>query len=337
MTFRAYLAKRLIIAIFILWVVATINFLLFIIYPADPTHYLLDPEMTEEQQQRILELYGFNDPLHIRYLKYLQNMFSFGILPPHFGWSPTMHDWVASQMAWRMTFTVTLLGSALILNILIGVPLGIYAASKRGRPQDTAVMALGLFTWGFPTFFIQLLTILALVYINVQYGIRLFPTGGWVSVNPPTDPLGYAADVVWHMIVPIFTLVVAGFASWALYTRNLMLDALTQDYVLTARAKGLKERDVLWKHAFKSIRPPIATMITLSIPGVVTGAIITETIFGLEGIGKWYINALNRANPDYVIAQAVLFVFAALVILCNFIADILYGFLDPRIRVGARR
>ena len=117
----------------------------------------------------------------------------------------------------------------------------------------------------------------------------------------------------------------------------MLVDALTQDYVVTARAKGLSERTVLFKHGFKSILPPIATMITLAMPGVVAGAIITETVFGIEGIGKWYVTALNESVADYGVTQAVLFVIATLVVTCNLIADLLYGVLDPRIRVGARR
>jgi peptide/nickel transport system permease protein len=117
----------------------------------------------------------------------------------------------------------------------------------------------------------------------------------------------------------------------------MLLDSLTQDYILTGRAKGLSERTVLYKHALRSIYPPVVTLITLSIPGVVTGAIITEQIFSLQGIGQWYITAINVGNPDYPVVQAILFIFAFLTIACNLIADFLYGVVDPRIRVGVRR
>jgi peptide/nickel transport system permease protein len=130
-------------------------------------------------------------------------------------------------------------------------------------------------------------------------------------------------------------LVVGSFGSWALYTRNLLLDALTQDYVVTARAKGLSERTVLYRHAFRSTLPPIVTMITLNVPGIVTGAMITEWIFSLPGVGRWYLNSLMAA--DYPVIQSVLFIYAFLVIAANLVADLLYGVLDPRIRVGVRR
>jgi len=115
----------------------------------------------------------------------------------------------------------------------------------------------------------------------------------------------------------------------------MMVDALTEDYIQTARAKGVKGRDVLFRHAFRSILPPVATMVALAIPGIVTGAIITESLFGWPGIGAWYINALmNRNHP---VAQAVLYNYAVLMIGANLVTDLLYGFLDPRIRVGQRR
>ena len=114
-----------------------------------------------------------------------------------------------------------------------------------------------------------------------------------------------------------------------------MVDALTEDFILTAKAKGLKERDILYKHAFRSILPPVATMIAMSVPGIVTGAVITESIFSYPGIGQWYITALNTGN--HPVTQAVLYNYAVLMILANLISDVLYGFLDPRIRVGVRR
>jgi len=340
MTLRSYLAKRIVVSLMILWAVATLNFVLFIVYPADPVRYLLDPELAKNPElvEMIRREYGIGEDLLTRYVKYLRNMFSFGLVPPYFGISFQTRNPVVKDMGWRMGLTVILLGLALIGEIAIGIPLGIFAASRRGTKADVAVLGMGLFTWGVPTFFIQLLALLLFIsYLYQVHGIIIFPPGGWISYPRPENPIHLAADVLWHMVLPALTLIISGFGSWALYTRNMMLDALTQDYVTTARAKGASERTILFKHAFKSIYPPIITMITLSLPGLVTGAIITETIFGLEGVGKWYLASINRANPDFPVVQAVLFVVATLVVICNLIADILYGFLDPRIRVGARR
>lgn len=338
MGLKGYLLRRVLVAIFVLWVVVTLTFTIFVVYPADPVKYLLDPTMEESEREYIKRVWGYYDPWHVKYLKYLRNMFSFGILPPYFGTSLVSRRPVVVDMKWRLQLTVALLGQAMIGTILIGIPVGIFAAWKRGTAWDVGVMASGLFTYGVPTFFIQLvILVFVIAQINQTFGIVLFPIGGWVSYPRPENVFALLANIEYHMILPIITLVIAGFGGWALYMRNMMLDTLTQDYITTARAKGLKERTVLIKHAFKSLLPPVITMITLSLPGLVTGAVITETIFGLEGIGKWYIDALSLEHPDYPVVQAVLFIFAVLMIAGNFIADILYGIVDPRIRVGQRR
>ena len=338
MGFRSYVAKRVAISVFILWVIASLNFMIFIWYPGDPTTFILGTgqRLEPEVRQMILERYGLTDPMWLQYLKYLRNMFSFGLIEPYFGISYQTGKFVAVEMAGKLRWTLLLLGLALVGNIAVGIPLGIIAAAKRGTKVDAGVISMALFTWGVPAFFIQLLAISFFIHILwFQYGIQIFPRSGPYDIPPPSDPIQFILNVLWHFSLPILTLVVSGFGSWALYTRNMLLDALTQDYIVTARAKGLKERTVLFGHAFKSILPPVATMITLSLPGIVTGAIITETIFSIPGIGSWYIEALGACN--YPVVQAVLFVYATLVIICNFIADMLYGFLDPRIRIGARR
>jgi len=265
---REYLAKRIIIAFIVLFIVASLNFTMFqVMWAGDPTALILDPEFTYEQRQMLLRQFGLLDPLHVRYIKYVRNMFTWT-----FGVSFQSRTPVAQELSWRLPNTILLLGTATIGTIILGIA---------------------------------------------------------------TNPIIYMADVAWHLAQPALSLIVAAFGGWALYVRNLMIDSLTQDYIVTARAKGVSERTLLYRHAFRSILPPISTIITLSIPGIVTGAMITEYIFTWPGIGSWYIAALN--SNDYPVVQAVLFIYAVLVILCNFIADLLYGVLDPRIRVGVRR
>jgi len=331
---REYLLKRIIISIFILWVVATLNFVIFqVVSPVSPedTYAPVSLDVQPETLELLRELYGLNETLHIRYIKYIKNMFTF-----EFGISFASRKPVISEMSQRLPATVLLLGSSMVATILIGTPIGILAASRRGSKTDIATIGAGLFTWGVPVFYIQLLFMLFFSYYCMKiFGTPLFPVRGLYGIPPPGNPLAFMADVAWHIALPLITLVVGGFGAWALYTRNLLLDALTQDYITTARAKGLTERTVLYRHAFRSTLPPIVTIIALSIPGIITGAMITEWIFTLPGIGRWYLDALTGSN--YPVLQAVLFMFAILTILCNLIADILYGILDPRIRVGVRR
>jgi peptide/nickel transport system permease protein len=339
MTLRTYILKRVIISIFILWLVATLNFTIFAVSTGDPVKYLLKPEMHKEQRELLSAAYGLNDTLLNKYVKSLRNQFTFGIIPPYFGWSSQTGRWVADSLWWRLAITVLLLGSALIGRIILGIPTGIFAASKRGSKTDVAVVTSALFTHGVPAFFTQLMAVFIFTYLLLHHNIYPFPLTATIDAQVRANLTGLQlyAQIAWHMTLPIITLVLVGYGAWALYTRNMLIDALTQDYVLTARAKGLSERTILYKHALKSILPAVTTMITLAIPGVVTGAIITEQIFKIEGIGTWYINALQPNIADYAVAQAVLFIYAALVILCNLIADLIYGILDPRIRVGMRR
>lgn len=331
---REYLIKRIVVSLLILFVVASLNFVVFqVISPVSPeeTFLPLNPEIPQEVRDRLRELFGLNDPMPVRYLKYIRNMFTF-----QFGFSFKSRKPVVQEMSVRLPATVLLLGSALVATILVGTPLGILAASRRGSKVDVATIGSGLFTWGVPGFYIQLLAMLLFCYFwLVWFGYQAFPVRGLYSIPPPQNPLHFAADTAWHIALPVMTLVIGGFGSWALYTRNVLLDALTQDYIVTARAKGLSERTILYRHAFRSTLPPIVTVIALSVPGIITGAMITEFIFTLPGIGQWYFSALNAS--DYPVLQSVLFMYAILTIFCNLIADLMYGILDPRIRVGARR
>ena len=329
---RQYLARRLVIAIAVVWIVASLNFVIFqVLAPISPENTIIDPDMTPEVRAALRRLYGLDQPLPSRYLKYIANMFTW-----NFGTSFVTLAPIAAEMAWRLPATVLLLGSALVGVVLVGIPLGILAASRRGSKMDVFTIGAGLFTWGVPTFFIQLLSMLFFsYYLYITYGFQVFPASSMYSTPPPTEPLAYMADVAWHLAQPLLTLIVAGFGSWALYTRSILMDALTQDFITTARAKGLGERTVLYRHAFRSTLPPIVTMITLSVPGIITGAMITEYLFSLPGIGQWYLSSLMAG--DYPVVQAVLFMYAVLMISANLVADFLYGVLDPRIRVGMRR
>lgn len=334
---RGYLAKRIVVSLIVIWIIASLNFIIFqVLSPVSPENTILPPggggdESLREARIILRALYGLDQPLHIRYVKYITNMFTW-----NFGISFRSHQPVADEMSWRLPNTILLLGSALVATIIVGIPLGILAASRRGSKMDVLAIGSGLLTWGVPTFFIQLLSLLVFSYYSyVWFGFSIFPSRGIYSVPPPSEPFAYIADVAWHIAQPLLTLVVASFGSWALYTRNILLEALTQDYIVTARAKGLSERTVLYRHAFRSTLPPIVTIVAMAIPGIVTGAMITEYLFNLPGIGQWYLTAL--LSSDYPVVQSVLFIYAVLMIAANLVADLLYGVLDPRIRVGVRR
>jgi len=326
--FAGYLLKKVGLAFITLMVVVTLNFLIFRVFVGgDPAQIIIDPGMPDEVRQTLRALWGLDRPLFPdQYLTYLYNLLTwqYGV---QFDQTRTP---IAPEMAWRLRNTIILLGAATIGTIAIGIPLGMLAGASRGKKTDVTVIGLGLLTWGVPTFFVQLVWVAIFIL-----WLRLFPRAGLVGLPPPKEFLSLVADVAWHALSPILTLILAGFGSWALYTRNMMVDALTEDFILTAKAKGLKNRDVVYRHAFRSILPPIVTMIALSVPGIVTGAIITESIFAWPGIGQWYISSLTENN--HPVAQAVLFNYAVLMVGANLVTDLIYGFLDPRIKVGVRR
>lgn len=331
---REYMIKKITLAFVTLVIVMILNFLIFRVWVGgDPSQLIMDPSWDKDVRESLRQAWGLDAPLFPdQFLAYMYNLFTW-----NYGYAfDEQRTPIAPVMAWRLRNTVMLMGLATIGTIAIGIPIGVLAASRRGKKLDATVIGVGLFTWGVPTFFIQLLFLLVFTtYWHQWFGYTLIPVAGIVSIIPSKEPLAFAADVAWHLIGPVTTLMIAGFGSWALYTRNMLVDALTEDYILTARAKGVTNRNILYKHAFRSILPPIVTMMALAIPGIVTGAIITETIFSYPGIGLWYINALN--NNNHPVAQAVLYNYALLMIFANLIVDIAYGFLDPRIRVGVRR
>ena len=333
MTLRTYIIRRVILFVFILWLVATFNF---IVFGGDPLAGIYEQWMDPKTMEMLTQGFGLNGPLLYRYVMYLRNMFTYGLVPPYFGWSTHDYDFIAVGMSRRLPLTLFVLGTSLVITMTFGILLGLFAASKQETKTDAAITASFLLTWGMPLFVTEWMSVFLFSYLYTVHGIKIFPVVGMTSVPAPTG-LALYADIAWHFSLPIICLVLAGIGSWVLRTRNMIVDALTQDHIVTARAKGLSERTILYKHAFKSILPPVATMITLAIPGIVTGAIMTETIFGIEGIGKWFVHALDTSVADYPVVQAVLFIYATLVIICNLIADFLYGVLDPRIRVGMRR
>jgi peptide/nickel transport system permease protein len=206
--------------------------------------------------------------------------------------------------------------------------LGVKAAANPGSFTDRVVITAGLFTNAVPTFFIQLLMLLLFGYYW-----PILPIHGTMSAPPPAGAWNVFLDRLWHLVLPVTSNMIVGFGSWALYARNTMTEALGQDYIVTARAKGISEKDVLYHHALRSVLPPIVTLLFMSLPGMVSGAVITESIFSWHGVGRYLLDA--TLQMDYPAAQGAFYLIALAVVISNLLADIAYGLVDPRIRVGA--
>lgn len=329
-----HMLKKILISIFILWLVATINFFLIHLPSAGGTLENLQVYAPERVRRMIQESYGYFDVLIVSYLKYLRSMFTFGIIPPYFGWSAMHHEFVAEGLARRLPITLMLLGSGLAGSMILGIVIGVFVASRRGTKMESLVVYSALTSWSIPPFVLQ---VVAIFFVGKILGRQT------AFVIPPfvAHDLGWWLEIYRQLTLPILTLVLTGVGYWLMMTRNLALEALTQQFMVTARAKGLSDRKMLFKHAFKSIQPQIATMVALSLPSLVTGSFITEFIFGIPGVAYYYIesfmvNSMIVTIVDAAVAEAVFFLFAFLLILFNLITDLIYCLLDPRIRVGAR-
>jgi peptide/nickel transport system permease protein len=328
MTFRRYIIKRVATAFLALYIALTVIFLILrVLSPVkDPTILISDPNFPEWRKEELRHMWGLDRPLYEQYFVYMYNLITW-----QYGISfetPPKH--IAPEMGWRLVNTLSLLATSTLLSIIMGIVLGVFAASRRGKKTDVLVTSIGLFSWGTPQFFIQMVFILFF-----SYYLRIFPSVGVVDVGRYDSFLALFLNVAWHAVLPIITLTISGLGFWVIYTRNLMVDILTQDYIMTAYAKGVKGRTVLFSHAFRSIIPQVATVIVNHFPSILSGSVVTEMLFSWPGIGQWYLDALFSGNQP--VTWAITYNYAFLVVMGFLLMDILYGFLDPRIRVGVRR
>lgn len=317
----AYIWRRVGYGLITLFVIMTLNFVIFRIMPGDPISLVLSPDFTPEMRELLRESYGLDQPLFTQYVLYLKNMINFD-----FGRSFYNRKLVLDELLARLPNTLTLLGTAFALNIFIGVTLGLRMATRQGSRLETGVTGVSLFLNAMPGFFIGLLLLLGFAYYW-----PMFPLRGTMSVPPPIGFWPILLDRIHHFILPVTAVTLSGYGSWYLYARNNVVNALGQDYVLTARAKGLTQREVLYRHAFRSVLPPMVTLVFLSLPGLITGAVITESIFSLYGVGRYLIDATTQ--QDYPVVQGAFFIIALSVLVCNLLADLAYGLVDPRIRL----
>jgi len=321
MSFKGYIIKRTIYSLVLLFFALSLNFVIFRLAPGNPIQIVasasrLEPEMVE----RLIELWGLKEPAHVQYIRYLKSTLTW-----NFGYSYYSLEPVSKEIIERLPNTLLLMGVSLLFACLFGTIFGIYAASKRGSLFDVTSVSVSLFSYALPTFWMGLLLIYLLGYV-----FHLFPLAGTMSRPPPTDPIARIFDIGWHLFLPALTLFLFSYGSWLLLMRSTLLETLHEDYIITARAKGVTERGVLFKHAFRNAMLPLVTNIALTIPGLLNGAILTETVFSWRGLGLYTWNAIQF--NDYPVLQALFFIFALVTVVANFVVDIVYGFIDPRIR-----
>ncbi len=333
MGLRGYVLRRTVYTVVLVFFVITLNYLIFEVMPGNPIDTLVNPNRLRDPSQldALIRRFQLDQDPFTRYVYYVKNMLTF-----EFGQSYVTGQPVSSEILVRVVNTLSLLGISTVLAIVAGMTLGVYSAARRGGVFDSTQVTSSLVWGSLPTFWMGLVFILIFFYY-----LRWFPIGhvspdAW-ALNPPNlatlaGVAEYIRGRLSHLFLPVTVLFLFQYGGFLLLTRATMIDALTEDYVLTARAKGLNERTVLFRHALKNASLPIITAIALTMGFIFSGAIITETVFSWEGMGQWIYRSI--INTDYPAMQAIFYIIALMVILANFISDILIGFIDPRIKFG---
>ena len=317
-----YLVRKVLQLVALLFTVIVFNFVLFRVLPGDPIRlYARSGRLTPDVVDQLRAVFGLDKPLWQQFLIYLN-----GLVHGDLGFSYTYRQPVAQIVGARLVNTFVLLTAATIIVAALGIVLGVWAASRRGSKADSSIVISSLVTWSMPTFWTGMLLLFA-------FGVwfHVLPTTG-ISTPLATYPssLGPAIDVGRHLVLPTITLVLVDIGQFVLITRSSLVDVLTEDFVTTAKAKGMSRRRVVWGHAVRNGMLPVVTTTALYVGIVVGGAIQVETVFSWPGMGELTYEAVLRR--DYPVLEACFLLFAVTVIVANFLADLLYRVLDPRVK-----
>lgn len=317
-----YLGRKLLQLVLTLLAVATFNFLLFRVLPGDPLQlYARSGHLTPEAAAQLRRVFGLDKPVIEQFWIYLKEL-----LHGNLGFSLTYRRPVADIVLQRLANTVLLVGAATVLVVGLGIVLGVISASRRGSRVDSATVFGSLVLWSMPTFWVGLLLVFA-------FGVwwKLLPITGIATAGASySTPLGAPLDVLRHLILPTLTLALVDIGQFVLITRSSLIDVLTEDFITTAKAKGMPRRRVVWRHGMRNAMLPVVTASVLYIGLVVGGAIQVETVFSWPGMGELTYDAVLRR--DYPVLEACFLLFAVTVIVANFASDLLYLWLDPRVR-----
>ncbi len=318
----AWLARRLAASVAIVFAVVTLTFVLIHLAQGTPCVQPDGQPLPPEVCERLCVEFGCDQPPLVQYVKYLAAL-SRGELGQSFG----QHRPVSAVLGDAIPNTLALAAAALLIEFALGLALGVYQAARARRLGDIALGNAALFVNSMPTFWLGLVLLL----LFAQW-LQWFPVGGThdVVLCPKLDSLRCAADRLWHLALPALTLGLVGAANTARFERAAMLDVIGQDYVRTARAKGLPERRVLLVHALRNALLPFITLFGLAFPFLLTGAVLVETVFAWPGMGWLSVKAIGQR--DYPVVTAAALVASALVALGSLLADVLYALADPRIR-----
>lgn len=310
----SYIIRRLLMLIPVLLTVAVVAFTILHLVPGNPAAMMLGPEATTTQIEQMEEELGLTEPLLVQFYSWFS-----GLLRGDFGDSYYINKPVLQIILERMPVTISIALASELIAIIIAIPLGVFSAVRHNTFLDQLFMTIAVFGVSIPSFWLAIIFIL---FFSVY--LRWFPVQGYVPV--------FQSFTGWvsHMVLPSVALGFRHSGVIARITRSSMLEVLNSDYIRTARAKGLEERDVIFKHALKNSLISVVTVIGLSFSVLLGGALITETVFALPGLGRLMINSITRR--DYPVVQGVLIMVAMICVIINLIVDISYVYLDPRVQ-----
>ena len=308
--------RRLVDLIPTLLVVATTVFIITRMIPGDPAAVLLGPQASPDEIAKMRESLGLNEPMYLQYIDFLGSL-----LQGDLGTSLGYHQPVLSLILERFPNTLLLSVCALAIALLIGIPAGIISATKQYSAWDYTVMILSLVGVSMPIFWLGVMLVL---YFSVHLG--WLPATGMGSLSE-----GFGS-VITHLVLPSIALSTIPMATFARITRSSMLEVIRQDYIKTARAKGLREFFVVWKHALKNAMTPLLTVMGMQISSMLGGAVLTETIFSWPGMGRLVVDAIE--NRDFVVVQGTVLFIAVIFVLINLLVDILYTVVNPRVNLS---
>ncbi len=321
-----YILKRLLLMIPVILGITIISFGVMKMAPGDPISLVTDmnPNMNEEAIKRIRAYYGLDEPWHVQYFKWLRNM-----LMLDFGTSFASDSRpVIDKIMERIPITLLINVLSMLLIVSVAIPIGVMSAVWHGSLLDRGTTVFVFLGFAIPGFWLALL-------LMIFFGVDLewLPISGIRSLNyAELSSAGRILDVAQHLILPVFVSAFGGLAGMSRYMRSNMLEVIRQDYITTARAKGLDERTVIFRHALRNALLPVITILGLSIPGLIGGSVIFETVFAIPGMGQLFYQAVMAR--DYPTVMGILVIGAFLTLLGNLIADVSYSVADPRIRVS---
>ncbi len=312
-----YVVRRLLQALPLLFAISVVSFAILKATPGGPlAAYEGNPDFTDADRVRLEHAFGLDRPLPVQYLSWLGSF-----LTLDWGYSFSSHQPVLTLIGERLPNTLYLMGTVFVVVLLLAIPIGVLTAVRQYSIFDYVVTGTTFTFLSTPTFWLGLLLI---ILFGLQ--LRWLPLGGMATLGADFE----IGDRLRHLVLPVATIALVQLGSHVRYLRASMLETIGQDYMRTARAKGLAERVVVLRHALKNAAIPLVTVVALDVPDLFVGALVTEQIFGWPGMGRLFWDAATRS--DYPVLQGILAVSSTLIVLANLLADVTYGYLDPRIR-----